>query len=147
VAVLADCTLPGHPEVFVIGDLMSLNHLPGVAEVAMQSGRHAAHTIVRRLRGDDTTHEFRYRDLGTMATVSRFRAVAWFGSVRLGGPWPGCSGSSYTWHSSPASRIEWPRWPAGPSRSSAAAGPSARSPSSRSLPEHAASAVRIIQTA
>ena len=86
VAVLADCTLPGRPEVFVIGDLMSLNHLPGVAEVAMQSGRHAAHTIVRRLRGDDTTHEFRYRDLGTRATVSRFRAVAWFGPVRIAGP-------------------------------------------------------------
>jgi NADH dehydrogenase len=86
VAVLADCTLPGHPEVFVIGDLMSLDDLPGVAEVAMQSGRHAARSIVRRLRGDDTTREFRYRDLGTMATISRFRAVAWFGPVRLGGP-------------------------------------------------------------
>jgi NADH:ubiquinone reductase (H+-translocating) len=86
VAVLADCTLPGHPEAFVIGDLMSLNHLPGVAEVAMQSGRHAAHSIVRRLRGDDTTREFHYHDLGTMATISRFRAVAWFGPVRLGGP-------------------------------------------------------------
>jgi NADH dehydrogenase len=86
VAVLADCTLPGHPEVFVIGDLMSLNHLPGVAEVAMQSGRHAARSIVRRLSGDDTTHAFRYRDLGTRATVSRFRAVAWFGPVRLAGP-------------------------------------------------------------
>ena len=86
VAVRADCTLPGHPEVFVIGDLMSLNQLPGVAEVAMQSGRHAARSIVRRLRGDDTDHEFRYRDFGTMATISRFRAVAWFGPVRLGGP-------------------------------------------------------------
>jgi NADH dehydrogenase len=86
VVVLADCTLPGHPEVFVVGDLMSLNHLSGVAEVAMQSGRHAARTIVRRLRGDDPTCEFRYRDLGTMATISRFRAVAWFGPVRLGGP-------------------------------------------------------------
>src|SRR5881394_1816205 len=52
VEVLPDCTLPGHPEVFVIGDLMSLNKLPGVAEVAMQSGMHAARTIKRRLRGD-----------------------------------------------------------------------------------------------
>ncbi|MGZ4329639.1 MAG: NAD(P)/FAD-dependent oxidoreductase [Solirubrobacteraceae bacterium] len=85
VAVLADCTLPGHPEVFVIGDLMSLNNLPGVAEVAMQSGRHAARTIVRRLRGDATTREFRYHDLGTMATVSRFRGVASLGPVRVGG--------------------------------------------------------------
>ena len=85
VAVLPDCTLPGHPEVFVIGDLMSLNGLPGVAEVAMQSGRHAARTIVRRLRGEDTMREFRYHDLGTMATVSRFRAVAWLGPLRVGG--------------------------------------------------------------
>jgi NADH dehydrogenase FAD-containing subunit len=52
VQVLPDCSLPGHPEVFVVDDLMSLDRLPGVAEVAMQSGRHAAKTIVRRLRGD-----------------------------------------------------------------------------------------------
>lgn len=51
VQVKADCTLPGHPEVFVIGDLMSLRHLPGVAQVAIQSGSHAANTIVRRQRG------------------------------------------------------------------------------------------------
>jgi NADH:ubiquinone reductase (H+-translocating) len=85
VAVLADCTLPGHPEVFVVGDLMRLDDLPGVAEVAMQTGRHAARTIVRRLRGDSTTREFRYHDLGTMATVARFRAVASLGPVRVGG--------------------------------------------------------------
>jgi NADH:ubiquinone reductase (H+-translocating) len=85
VAVLPDCTLPGHPEVFVIGDLMSLGDLPGVAEVAMQSGRHAARTVVRRLRGDQETREFHYHDLGTMATVARFRAVASFGPVRVGG--------------------------------------------------------------
>ncbi|MBV9919128.1 MAG: NAD(P)/FAD-dependent oxidoreductase [Solirubrobacterales bacterium] len=86
VAVRPDCTLPGHPEVFVIGDLMNLDQLPGVAEVAMQSGRHAARSVVRRLRGEGTAHPFRYRNLGTMATISRFRAVAWFGPVRLGGP-------------------------------------------------------------
>jgi NADH:ubiquinone reductase (H+-translocating) len=85
VAVLPDCTLPGHPEVFVIGDLMRLADLPGVAEVAMQSGRHAARMIARRLRGDEETREFRYHDLGTMATVSRFRAVASLGPVRVGG--------------------------------------------------------------
>ena len=83
--MLADYTVPGRPEMFVIGDLMSLNHLPGVAEVAMQSGRHAARTIARRLRGDEETREFRYHDLGTMATVSRFRAVAWLGPLRVGG--------------------------------------------------------------
>ena len=50
VVVEPDCSLPGHPEVFVVGDLMALDDLPGVAEVAMQSGAHAAHTIVRRLQ-------------------------------------------------------------------------------------------------
>ena len=73
VQVRPDCTLPGHPEIFVIGDLMSLDSLPGLAQVAIQSGRHAAATIVRRLRGDATERRFRYHDLGTMATISRFQ--------------------------------------------------------------------------
>ena len=85
VEVLPDCTLPGHPEVFVIGDLMSLDGLPGVAQVAIQSGRHAAATIARRLRGDAAERPFRYRDRGTMATVSRFHAVASVGRVRMSG--------------------------------------------------------------
>jgi NADH dehydrogenase len=85
VQVLPDCTLPDHPEVFVIGDLMSLDHLPGLAEVAMQSGRHAAKTIARRLNGDMVQRPFRYRDLGTMATISRFRAVVNVGRVRVAG--------------------------------------------------------------
>ena len=85
VSVLGDCTLPGHPEVFVVGDLMSLDHLPGVAEVAMQSGIHAAHTITRRLSGDTSQRPFRYRDLGTMATIARFRAVVFIGRVHLTG--------------------------------------------------------------
>src|SRR5208283_4478704 len=49
VEVLPDCTLPGHPEVFVVGDLIALSKLPGVAEVAMQTGIHAARTIKRRV--------------------------------------------------------------------------------------------------
>jgi NADH dehydrogenase len=85
VAVLPDCTLPGHPEVFVVGDLMSLDRLPGLAEVAMQSGRHAAKTITRRLKGDREQRPFRYRDLGTMATISRFRAVVSVGHIRIAG--------------------------------------------------------------
>jgi NADH:quinone reductase (non-electrogenic) len=85
VQVNPDCTLPGHPDVFVIGDLMSLDRLPGVAQVAIQSGRHAAATIVRRLRGDATERPFRYRDKGTMATISRFRAIASIGPVRASG--------------------------------------------------------------
>jgi NADH dehydrogenase len=85
VQVRPDCTLPGHPEVFVIGDLMSLDHLPGLAQVAIQSGRHAATTIVRRLSGDTTERPFRYRDRGMMATVSRFQAIAVIGRIRVSG--------------------------------------------------------------
>jgi NADH dehydrogenase len=84
VTVLPDLTLPGHPEVFVVGDLMSLD-LPGVAEVAMQSGHHAAKTIVRRASGDERQRPFRYRDLGTVATIGRFRAVLHVGPVRVTG--------------------------------------------------------------
>ena len=85
VKVEPDLTVPGHPELFVIGDLMSLGGLPGVAQVAIQSGRHAAGTIVRRLAGDTAHRPFRYRDLGTMATISRFRALAAVGPVRSAG--------------------------------------------------------------
>lgn len=85
VAVLPDCTLPGYPEIFVVGDLMNLRQLPGVAEVAMQSGRHAAVTIKRRLRSNIESRPFRYIDLGTMATISRFRAVVTVGRVRVAG--------------------------------------------------------------
>jgi NADH:ubiquinone reductase (H+-translocating) len=85
VKVLPDCTLPEHPEVFVVGDLMALNGLPGVAEVAMQSGIHAGRTIKRRLDGDATAKPFQYRDLGSMATISRFRAIVSFKGIKVGG--------------------------------------------------------------
>jgi NADH dehydrogenase len=85
VRVLPDCSLPGHPEVFVVGDLMALDDLPGVAEVAMQSGIHAARTIARRIDGDTTMRPFRYRDLGSMATVARYRAVVSFRGIRVAG--------------------------------------------------------------
>ncbi len=84
VLVAPDCSLPGHPEIFVVGDQMALDDLPGVAEVAMQSGAHAAHTVVRRLRGKDAK-PFHYRDLGTLAVISRFTAVARIGPVQVGG--------------------------------------------------------------
>jgi NADH dehydrogenase len=84
VEVGTDCSLPGHPELFVVGDLMALNGLPGLAEVAMQSGHHAARTIVRRLRGREPK-PFRYIDLGTMATIARFRAVVSVGRLQLSG--------------------------------------------------------------
>ncbi len=75
VPVAPDCTLPGHPEVFVVGDLMALDHLPGLAEVAIQSGRHAAGEIRRRLDGDAEPRPLRYRDLGSLAAVSRYYAI------------------------------------------------------------------------
>ena len=84
VAVQPDCSLPGHPEVFAIGDMAGLNNLPGVAEVAMQQGIHASRTIERRLRGEEST-PFHYRDLGSMATISRFRAVVSFKGIRVAG--------------------------------------------------------------
>ena len=81
-----DCTLPGHPEVFAIGDMMSLDKLPGVAEVAMQQGIYASETIKARLQGHEHDRKpFHYRDLGSMATVSRFRAVVSFKGIRVAG--------------------------------------------------------------
>ena len=85
VQVAPDCSVPGYPEIFVVGDLMALDDLPALAEVAMQSGAHAAHTIARRLRGDATMKPLHYRDLGTLAVISRFRAVAHIGPVQVGG--------------------------------------------------------------
>jgi NADH:ubiquinone reductase (H+-translocating) len=85
IEVEPDCSLPGYPDVFVVGDLMALDNLSGVAEVAMQSGAHAAHTIERRLRGDTTMKPFHYRDLGTLAVISRFTAVAKVGPLQVGG--------------------------------------------------------------
>ena len=85
VNVEPDCTIPGYPEIFVVGDLMALDRLPGVAQVAIQSGRHAAGTIADRLHGRDHTTAFRYRDRGTMATISRFRAVGKVGRIELSG--------------------------------------------------------------
>ena len=85
VKVEDDCTLPGHPEVFVIGDLMSLAELRGVSQVAIQSGRHAADSILRRLAGVTERRRFCYRDYGSMATISRFRALAVIGRLRFSG--------------------------------------------------------------
>jgi len=85
IKVEPDCSVAGHPEIFVVGDLMALDRLPGVAQVAIQSGRHAARQIVRRLRGKRTGQPFRYRDRGNTAIISRFCAVANIGRVRLAG--------------------------------------------------------------
>ena len=84
VPVARDCALPGHPEVFVVGDLMALDDLPGLAEVAIQSGRHAASSIERRLAGREPK-PFRYRDLGSLAAVSRYYAIGERRGVRIWG--------------------------------------------------------------
>jgi NADH dehydrogenase len=85
ILVNPDCAVPGHPEIFAIGDMMALNQLPGVAQVAIQSGRHAADQITRRLAGRATGQPFRYRDKGSLAVISRFSAVASVGPLRLSG--------------------------------------------------------------
>jgi len=64
---------------------MALNNLPGVAQVAMQGGKYAAGQIVRRLRGEPPAPPFKYFDKGSMATISRFHAVASVGKIRMAG--------------------------------------------------------------
>jgi NADH dehydrogenase len=85
IEVLPDLTVPGHPEIFVVGDMAALDGLPGVAQVAIQGGRYAADQIKRRLAGRDPAGPFRYRDKGSMATISRFSAVASVGKLRFSG--------------------------------------------------------------
>ena len=89
VIVEPDLSIPGHPEVFVVGDLASYSHqtgqpLPGVAQVAMQQARAAADNILRTVRGQPR-RTFRYRDKGMMATIGRAAAVAVIGGLKLSG--------------------------------------------------------------
>jgi len=89
VFVQPDLTIPGHRELFVIGDLASVpapngKPLPGVAQVAIQTGRHAAANIRRALAGQPYL-PFVYKDLGNMATIGRASAIADFGWLRLKG--------------------------------------------------------------
>jgi NADH dehydrogenase len=83
--VQPDLTLPGHPEVHVVGDMMALDKLPGVAQVAIQGGRYAAEAIQRRIAGKQPQGPFRYRDKGNMATISRFSAVADIKGLKFSG--------------------------------------------------------------
>ncbi|MFD6859913.1 NAD(P)/FAD-dependent oxidoreductase [Rhodococcus sp. NPDC060090] len=87
VEVLPDLSLPGHPNVFVIGDMMSLDKLPGLAQVAMQGGKYAAKQVVASLEGQDPSQRppFKYFDKGSMATISRFSAVAKVGKLEISG--------------------------------------------------------------
>ena len=84
-----DLTIPGHPEVQVIGDLANFSHqtgqpLPGVSPVAMQQGRHAARNILRMIKNREP-RPFRYWDKGSMATIGRNKAVADLNFVHLSG--------------------------------------------------------------
>ena len=89
VLVNPDLSLPGHPEVFVIGDLASLNDkngnpLPGLAPVALQQGKATAENIARELQGNPRQN-FHYLDKGSLATIGRAAAVAQFGKVHISG--------------------------------------------------------------
>ena len=89
ILVEPDCSLPGHPEIFAIGDIANFPHqgavpLPGVAPVAIQQGRYVAHLIQARLK-QRASSTFRYRDRGSMATIGRSAAVADFGRIRFAG--------------------------------------------------------------
>ena len=90
VAVEADCSVPGHPEIYVIGDAARFvaagdaQPLPGTSPVAMQQGRFVARQIARDIEGQ-AREIFHYRDKGIMATIGRSRAVARIGNLRLSG--------------------------------------------------------------
>jgi len=89
VAVNPDLSVPGHPAVFIAGDLALFTHqtgkpLPGVAQAAKQLGKHAARNALRHLRGEPTA-TFRYTDPGNLATIGRNSAIADFGFLRLSG--------------------------------------------------------------
>ena len=89
VAVNPDLSLPGHPEIFVIGDLATLKDengrlLPGVAPVAMQEGKATAHNIAAELRGEPRKN-FHYFNKGSLATIGRAAAVAEFGKIHISG--------------------------------------------------------------
>ncbi len=80
-----DLSLPGHPEIIVTGDLMCLDKLPGVAEVAMQSGLYAGRRVGHLARGQAYDKPFRYHDLGSAAYISRGRAVVSVWKLNFGG--------------------------------------------------------------
>src|SRR6516165_7127917 len=89
VKVQPDCSVPGHPEVFVLGDtalfLQDGKPLPGVAQVAMQQGRYTGKLIDRRLSGKPAPRPFRYFDKGNMAVVGKGFAVLQTGAIHLAG--------------------------------------------------------------
>jgi NADH:ubiquinone reductase (H+-translocating) len=89
VRIQSDLTVPGHPEIFVVGDTASLDQdgkpLPGVAQVAMQQGRYAGKLIHRRLSGEPPPRPFRYFDKGSMAVVGKGYAILQTGKLAISG--------------------------------------------------------------
>ena len=87
VKVLPDLSVPGHPDVFVVGDMAAVEGVPGMAQGAMQGAKYAAKAIKAELKGADPKDRepFRYFDKGSMSTVSRFSAVAKIGPLEFGG--------------------------------------------------------------
>lgn len=85
VVVNDDLTLPGHPEVFVIGDLMNFPGVPGVAQGAIQSAKHAAKAIAADVEGKPRPGAFVYKDRGSMATIAKFSAVVKVGKFEITG--------------------------------------------------------------
>ena len=85
ILVEPDCTVPGHPEVFAIGDMVSLNGLPGIAQPALQEGKYVGKVIRARLDGDADVAPFKYFDKGSMATIGRTHAVAHSGKMNFTG--------------------------------------------------------------
>jgi NADH dehydrogenase len=89
IAVEPDLSVPGHPEIFVVGDLALVigsdgRMVPGVAQGAIQGGRHVARVIRARIEGRDAP-PFRYKDLGELATIGRLRGVADLRRLRFSG--------------------------------------------------------------
>jgi NADH dehydrogenase len=86
VMVEPDLTVKGHPDVFVVGDLMNVPGVPGQAQGAIQGAVYATNQIKAGLKGDPTTRKpFKYRDKGSMATISRFNAVCQIGKLEFSG--------------------------------------------------------------
>ena len=84
VRVEPDLTVPGHPDIYVVGDLAAVDHVPGIAPAAKQMGRHAAKNVILSLK-NEKTRPFRYRDSGQLATIGRNAAVVMLGKVKLSG--------------------------------------------------------------
>jgi NADH:ubiquinone reductase (H+-translocating) len=84
VKVEPDLSVPGHPDIFIVGDLAAIDDVPGIAPAAKQMGRHAAKNVVLALNNLETK-PFEYKDYGQLATIGRNAAVAMIGKLRFSG--------------------------------------------------------------